>query len=94
MLRNVAARALTDLDALLLRIPVLATIYEDWFREETYYREDTRLIYLKILPDLIRELAEDTVAAKGARLEPQYQRTPVFTDLYQPLRPLKKTHAP
>jgi hypothetical protein len=35
--------AMSDLDTLLLKIPVVATIYEDWFRADTYFRQDTRL---------------------------------------------------
>ncbi len=73
VLRNASTSALSDLDTLLLKIPVVATIYEDWFRADTYYRDDTRLIYLQRIPDIIKELAEDITAAKGARLEEQYQ---------------------
>ena len=87
VLRNASTGGLADLDALLLRIPVVSTIYEDWFREDTYYREDTRNLYLKLLPALIQELAEETCAAKGVKLESQFQRTPKVADLAQPLRP-------
>ncbi len=92
--RNAAASAVTNLDAVLLRIPVVSTIYEDWFREETYYRVDTRLVYLKRIPELIRETAEHIVAAKGASLTDQFERTPIFGDLYKrrmPASPEEKT---
>ena len=55
--RNAGSTAFSDLDSLLLKIPVVATIYEDWFRMETYYRVDTRTLYRTILPDLIRAAA-------------------------------------
>jgi len=55
---------------------VVATIYEDWFREDTYYPEDTRTLYMKLLPKLIQELAEEACAAKGVKLESLLQRTP------------------
>jgi len=89
VLRNAAASALSDLDALLLKIPVVATIYEDWFRADTYYRHDTRLIYLQRIPAIIKELAEDITAAKGARLEQQYQLPPILGELYKPVPPRK-----
>ena len=45
---------LLDLDTRkLMKIPVVGPIYENWFRKETYYRQDTRLVYLKLLPELI-----------------------------------------
>jgi hypothetical protein len=61
----------SDLDAILLKIPVVAPIYEDWFRVETYYRVDTRNLYRQLLPQFIKELAEETCAAKGVKLESQ-----------------------
>jgi hypothetical protein len=79
VLRN--ASAFTDLDALLLNIPVIATIYENWFRMETYYRVDTRTLYKSILPDLIKSVADEITAAKGVRLAPQSASAPVFKDL-------------
>jgi hypothetical protein len=89
VLRNAAASALPDLDTLLLKIPVVATIYEDWFRADTYYRHDTRLIYLQRIPEIIKELAEDITAAKGARLEQQYQLQPILGELYKRVPPRK-----
>ncbi|HEY6261016.1 MAG TPA: hypothetical protein VIW47_05445, partial [Nitrospiraceae bacterium] len=50
--RNAAAAAVGDLDALLLKIPAVGTIYEDWFRADTYYRDDTRVVYLQRIPAL------------------------------------------
>ena len=81
--------ALSDLDTLLLKIPVVATIYEDWFRADTFYREDTRLIYLQRIPQLIQELAENITAANGARLEQQYQLPPILGELYKRVPPRK-----
>jgi hypothetical protein len=89
VLGNASTSSLSDLDTLLLKIPVVATIYEDWFRAETYFREDTRLIYLQQIPAFIKELAEDITAAKGARLEEQYQLPPILGDLYKPVSPRK-----
>jgi hypothetical protein len=81
--------AMSDLDTLLLKIPVVATIYEDWFRSDTYYRDDTRLIYLQQIPAFIKELAEDITATKGARLEEQYQLPPILGELYKRVPPRK-----
>lgn len=82
VMRNAAAS--TDLDVLLLRTPVVATVYEDWFRMETYYREDTRTLYKTILPDLIKKAAEDMTAAKGLKLVRQDPSAPILKELYPP----------
>ena len=89
VLRNAATSAQSNLDTLLLKIPVVATIYEDWFRADTYYRHDTRLIYLQRIPEIIKELAEEITAEKGARLEQQYQLQPILGELYKRVPPRK-----
>jgi hypothetical protein len=90
VLRNASAGGFSDLDTILLKIPVVAAIYEDWFRVETYYREDTRTLYRQLLPQFIEELAQETCAAKGVRLESQFRPTPPVSDLNKPLPPDKK----
>lgn len=84
VLRNASTGGIAALDAILLRIPVVATIYEDWFRVDTFYRTDTRNLYLKLVPQFIQELAEETCAAKGVKLKPQFQRTPPVADFTKP----------
>ena len=69
--RNAGSSAFSDLDTLLLIIPVVSTIYEDWFRMETYYRLDTRTLYQTILPNLIRAAAEEVCGEKGLKFIPQ-----------------------
>jgi hypothetical protein len=81
--RNATAAGVRDLDTLLLKIPVISTVYENWFREDTFYRIDTRAMYLQMLPEIVRRLAEDLTAAKGARLLEADGRPPVHPDLGQ-----------
>jgi hypothetical protein len=88
VMRNARSGAFDDLDKLLLKIPVVATIYEDWFRVETYYREDTRALYLKLLPALIQSAAEEFCAAKGVKLVRQREfPSPLLQELSTPLPP-------
>jgi hypothetical protein len=84
--RNASASPFADLDTLLLKIPVVATVYENWFRVETYYRVDTRTLYLSVLPDLIRSAAEEVSAAKGVKLVRQSPPAPVLIELHSPLK--------
>ena len=89
VLRNAAAEGGSDLDALLLKLPVVGSIYEDWFRVETYYREDTRNLYVDLLPKFIEELAHETCAANGVKLERHFQPAAPVSDLNKPLPPDK-----
>ena len=79
--RNATATAVGDLDTLLLKIPVVSTVYENWFREDTFYRIDTRFLYLQTLPEIVRRLAEEITAAKGAKLLPHDGRLPILGEL-------------
>ena len=78
---------LHDVDALLLKLPAIGTIYERFFRKETYYRHDTRLMYLDTIPAIIEGLADEFTANKGVKLIRQYQIAPILGELYQPVPP-------
>ena len=93
VLRNAAIEGGSDLDTLLLKIPVVGTIYEDWFRVETYYREDTRNLYLQLLPKFIEDLANEKCAANGLKLERLFQPAPPVSDLNKPQPPDKQPAA-
>jgi hypothetical protein len=77
--------AVDDVDASLLKTPVIGPIYEKLFRKETYYRQDTRLMYLQTVPAVVKEIAEEITTAKGVKLLKQYERKPILGELYQPV---------
>ena len=85
--RNVLVMGFTDIDATLLKIPAVGPIYERIFRKETYYRADTRLMYLDTVPAIIQALADEYTAAKGKKLIREYQVAPILGELYKPLPP-------
>lgn len=87
--QNTIVMELADLDSFLIKIPAIGPIYERWFRKDTYYRQDTRLVYLEIVPKLVQMLADELTASKGVKLIRQYQRAPILGDLYKPLSPPK-----
>jgi len=85
--RNTIALGLSNLDATLLKVPAIGPIYERWFRTETYYRFDARLMYLHTVSALVKELAEEVTGEKGIKLVTQFERAPVLGDLYKPVKP-------
>jgi hypothetical protein len=87
VLRNISNSIFADLDALLLKIPVVSTFYQDWFRADTYYRTDTRIVYLQRIPELIRQMAEELTAKNGAKLVQQFRFAPLLGELYKPWPP-------
>lgn len=88
--RNAVGLGLADLDNALMKIPVVGPIYENWFRKETYYRQDTRLVYLKMVPAIVKEVAEEMTAANGVKLTDQFETAPIFGELYRRVPPKDK----
>jgi hypothetical protein len=86
VLRNAVAMGLKDLDATLIKSPIVGPIYEAWFRKVTYYRIDTRLMYLEVVGSVVKKLAEDAIAVKGIKLIKQYEQSPILGELYKPVR--------
>jgi hypothetical protein len=86
-MRNAVALGLKDLDTALIKTPVIGAVYEAWFRKETYYREDTRLMYLVTVAGIVKHHAAEVTAAKGVKLVRQYERAPILGDLYKPVFP-------
>jgi hypothetical protein len=83
-LRNLVSMGLQDLDATLLKLPVIGPVYERFFRKETYYREDTRLMYLETIPSVVKQKVEEVTAAKGIKLIRYHEHSPILSELYKP----------
>ena len=56
------------LDDALTQLPMTGAIYEVFFRRETYYREDTRLMYLDIVPRIVKHQIEEFTGGAGVKL--------------------------
>lgn len=76
LMRNLVTLGLKDIDATLIKIPIIGTFYECFFRKETYYREDTRLMYLTTVETITQQVVDEVTASKGIKLIKRYERTP------------------
>ena len=90
-LRNAVAMGMQDIDTALIQSPVFGPIYERWFRKETYYRVDTRLMYLDTVSNVVKKLAEEVTGSKGVKLVRQYEQAPILGELYKPVQPRLET---
>ena len=84
LLRNAVALGLKDLDATLIKSPVFGPIYENWFRKETYYRHDTRLMYCDTINSVVKAKVEEVTGAKGIKLIRYMENCPMLSELYKP----------
>ncbi len=61
----VAAKSWNGLDDLLLQLPVAGIFYEAIFRAESYYRDDSRRMYVSIVDYVVREKVKEFATAGG-----------------------------
>lgn len=84
LLFNVLRMGLTRLDGLLMRIPVLGPIYETWFRRSTtYFQHDTRVVFLKLMDDLMKAHVDEETSEKGVKLLSCFEHQPILDGLYK-----------
>jgi hypothetical protein len=83
LLRNAVGMGLKDLDTTLVKSPIFGPIYENWFRKETYYRYDTRLMYLDTVNAVVKAKVEETTGAKGIKLIRFNAYSPILGELYK-----------
>jgi hypothetical protein len=83
ILRNAIGLGLRDLDATLIKTPVLGPVYERFFRKDSYYRDDTRVMYRTIVDEVVNKKVEQLTASKGINLIRQYVHDPFLRELYQ-----------
>ena len=65
LLNSLVAMELYNLDAVLIKLPVIGTVYELFLRSNSYYREDTRLMYTDTVNRVIREKVEEFAGQEG-----------------------------
>jgi hypothetical protein len=56
---------LHDMDAALLQLPCIGTLYELYLRPDTYYRQDTRVAYTRIVNSIVRQRVQEIAKAHG-----------------------------
>jgi hypothetical protein len=67
ILVRVIRSGLRDPDSMLLQLPGIGPVYDRYFRTHTYYREDTRLMYLATVPAIVKSLTEKVTVANGVK---------------------------
>jgi hypothetical protein len=74
--------SMPDLLSLVLDYTIIGEWYER-FRKETYYRHDTRLMYLTVITEIVKMKVNEVTAAKGVKLVRSYEYSPILGDLYK-----------
>jgi hypothetical protein len=80
---NVLKMGLTKVDSLLVRLPAIGPVYEAWFRKDTYFQQDTRILFLQMVNDLVKRLVEETTSSEGVKLLKVFEHQPILDGLYK-----------
>lgn len=81
---NALRMGLTRLDNLLLKLPAIGPVYETWFRRSTtYFQHDTRVVFLKLMDDLLKQQVDEETSAKGIKLLSCFEHQPIFDGFYK-----------
>ncbi len=68
LLRNLAALKLNRLDDFLIQVPVFGIVYETFFRPETYYRIDTRTMYIETVKRIVERKIDEVTGSQGIQM--------------------------
>jgi hypothetical protein len=66
---------------IILAIPYLGPLYEYLFDPETYYKEDTRIMYREIIHGAVLEVVDEVLETKGLRALAPEDRKPTVRSL-------------
>ena len=80
---NILKMGMTKFDAALIRLPALGAVYEAYFRPDTYFQQDTRMVFLKSVSELVTKHVEDTASANGLKFIDCVEKQPVLDGLYR-----------
>jgi len=80
---NVLKLGLTKVDSIFIQLPVIGPVYEAWFRKSTFFEEDTRIVFLQSVTELVKQSIEQTTSAKGIRFLSSLERQPILDQLYK-----------
>lgn len=83
LMRNAIGAGLRDVDASLLKLPILGPIYETYFRKDSYYRQDVRIAYCSIVSGIVKQEVARITGEKGVKLLREFTYSPILQDLYR-----------
>jgi hypothetical protein len=84
LLMSVLRMGLTSLDGVLLRTPIIGPIYETCFRRSTtYFQHDSRVVFLKLMDDLVKEHVDEETSAKGVKFLACFEHQPILDGFYK-----------
>lgn len=81
-MKTVVRRNLADMDAAILKLPLISMLYERYLRKLTYFRIDTMLMYEQAVHAAVMEVVDEVTSIQGVSPLAGDDRKPVMRDIY------------
>ena len=82
-MRTAVASGLTNMDRALMKTPLVGPLYELFLRHDTYYRQDTRAMYVHAVQNAVSEAFQSMFGDKSVNLLSATVSKPVLEDIYR-----------
>lgn len=73
----------TQVEDIVLAIPLLGGLYERFFQPSTYYKTDTTLMFQSVVHTAVLEVVDHVMSVKGMRPLTEFERKPIMREFYQ-----------
>ena len=73
----------TEVEDIVLAIPIFGALYERIFKPSTYYKTDTTLMFQSVVNSVVQDVVEQIMSSKGLRPLTELERKPVMREFYQ-----------
>jgi hypothetical protein len=81
--RTAVARGLANVDRVLMKTPLIGPLYELFLRHDTYYRLDTRAMYVQAVHNAVSEAFQSMFGDHGINLLSASVTKPVMENIYR-----------
>jgi|GEM_PF-666891 len=83
LMRTAVAHGLANVDRVLMKTPVLGTLYELFLRRDTYYRLDTTEMYVRAVENAVSEAFQGMFGEHGVNLLSETVSKPLMDEIYR-----------
>ncbi len=73
----------TEVEDIVLTIPIFGVLYERIFKPSTYYKIDTTLMFQSVVNGVVQDVVEQLMSSKGLRPLTELERKPIMREFYQ-----------
>jgi hypothetical protein len=73
----------TEVEDIVLALPIFGGLYERFFKPSTYYKTDTTLMFQSAVNSVVQDVVEQVMSSKGLRPLTELERKPIMREFYE-----------